>query len=92
MVFDAKLLEVMGGLTILANRIVAAIFTPIFDRYGFDKTILMYVAWIISGVFVWLSGINLFDTVFRSPVIGQIITALVAGGGANLLHDLTDKA
>jgi len=24
-------------------------------------------------------------------LIGQILTAIVAGGGSNLLHDLTDK-
>ncbi len=91
MSFDQNVLAIVTGLMILANRLVEAIFTPIFDRYELDKVWLMYIAWIVSGIFVWFSGVNLFTGIIPSDVVGKIVTAVVAGGGANLLHDLTDK-
>jgi hypothetical protein len=41
-------------------------------------------------VLVWLSGVNLFVEYIPNVLIGQALTAIVAGGGANLLHDLVD--
>jgi len=41
-------------------------------------------------VFVWFTGLNLFAPFIPNALIGQILTAVVAGGGANMLHDLTD--
>jgi hypothetical protein len=75
---------------VLANRLVEALVTPVFDKYDLDKFWLMYVAWIMSGVLVFLANVNLFEFVMPNVLIGQILTAVVAGGGANLLHDLTD--
>ncbi|MDX9810525.1 MAG: hypothetical protein RBT04_10280, partial [Sphaerochaetaceae bacterium] len=46
---------------------------------------------ILSGVFVWFTGLNLFAPFIPNALIGQILTAVVAGGGANMLHDLTDN-
>lgn len=92
MSFDQSILEIVVGLMVLANRLVEAVFTPIFDRHGLDKVWLMYIAWIVSGIFVWFSEVNLFTGIISSDVVGQIVTAIVAGGGANLLHDLTDKS
>jgi len=43
-------------------------------------------------VFVWLTGVNLFVAYIPNALVGKILTAVVAGGGANLLHDLTDKS
>ena len=51
----------------------------------------MYVAWVIAGVLVFLANINLFAAFIPNELIGKILTALVAGGGSNLLHDLTDS-
>lgn len=82
---------ILGGLAIIANRLVAALITPLFDKYGWDKFWILYIAWVVAGVLVWLSGANAFDTIFPSALVGQIVTALVAGGGANILHDLTDR-
>ncbi len=41
-------------------------------------------------MFVWFTGVNLFASFIPNALIGQILTAIVAGGGSNLLHDLTD--
>ncbi len=91
MEFDIVTLGVVIGMMVLANRLVAALVTPLFDKYGWDKFWLMYPAWILAGVLVWLTGANLFAAYIPNDLIGKILTAIVAGGGSNLLHDLTDK-
>ena len=91
MEFDVEIYLVVIGFMVLANRLVAALITPLFDKYNLDKFWLMYVSWAISGVLVWLSGANLFVSYMPDPLVGKVLTAIVAGGGANLLHDLTDR-
>jgi hypothetical protein len=91
MEFAPEILAVVVGFMVLANRLVEALITPIFDKYELEKFWLMYVAWAVSGVLVWLAGVNLFVEFMPDPLVGKILTAIVAGGGANLLHDLTDK-
>lgn len=91
MTFDPSILAIVAGFAVLANRLVAALITPIFDHYNWDRFPLMYIAWVIGGLFIGLSGANLFGGLIENAIVGQVLTALVAGGGANLLHDLTDK-
>ena len=91
MEFDLAVLGVVIGFMVLANRLVAALVTPLFERYGWDHFALMYIAWAIAGVFVWLSGVNLFTAYIPNELIGQILTAIIAGGGGNILHDITDQ-
>ena len=91
MEFDIATLGIVIGMMVLANRLVAALVTPIFEKYGLDKFWLMFVSWALSGVFVWLTGVNLFAAYIPNVLVGKILTAVVAGGGSNLLHDLTDK-
>ena len=91
MEFDIVTLGVVIGMMVLANRLVAALVTPLWDKYGWDKFWLMYPAWILAGVLVWLTGVNLFAAYIPNELIGKVLTAIVAGGGSNLLHDLTDK-
>lgn len=91
MEFDLATLGVVIGMMVLANRLVEMLVTPLFEKYNWDKFWLMYPAWILSGVFVWVTGLSLFTAFIPNELIGKILTAIVAGGGANLLHDLTDK-
>lgn len=91
MELPVSVLVVVIGFMVLANRLVDALITPIWDKYKIDKFWLKYIAWIASGILVWLTAANLFVDYIASPLIGQILTAIVAGGGANLLYDLTDK-
>jgi hypothetical protein len=42
-------------------------------------------------VLVFLANVNLFAAFIPNELIGKILTAIVAGGGSNLLHDLTDS-
>lgn len=91
MEFDVQVLGIVIGFMVLANRLVAALIRPIFEKYELDTFWLMFVAWIASGLLVWLADVNLFATFIPSVLVGKILTAIVAGGGSNLLHDLTDK-
>ncbi len=91
MVFPTATLEIVIGFMVLANRLVAALIVPLFEHYNWDKFAIMYISWAFAGVFVWLSGVNLFASLIPNVLIGQILTAVVAGGGGNLLHDITDQ-
>jgi hypothetical protein len=79
------------ALSIIANRLVEGLVVPVFDKFEWDKFWLLYVAWVVAGGIVWLAQINLFVEIFPSPLVGLILTAICAGGGANLLHDLVSK-
>jgi hypothetical protein len=91
MEFDAVILGVVLGFAILANRFVDMLVTPLFDKNGWDKFYLMYVAWGFASAFVAATQLNLFDAYIPNKIIGLVLTAIVAGGGANLLHDVSDK-
>lgn len=78
-------------LATIANRLVAGFITPLFDKFKLDKFYLMYVSWAIGGALVFLTGLNFFQYFIASSIVGQVLSAIVAGGGANLLHDLFDK-
>ena len=90
MSIDAGLLALAGFLATVVNRLVEGLIKPIFDKYKWDKFVLMYIAWAGGALLVFFTGINLFADVFVYPLVGQILTALVVGGGANLLNDLFD--
>jgi hypothetical protein len=91
MIFEPGVLSIVIGFMVLANRLVAALITPFFDKYNWDKFPLLYIAWAIAGVLVFLANVNLFAAFIPNELIGKILTAIVAGGGSNLLHDLTDS-
>lgn len=85
---NAGLLAMAGFLATVTNRLVEGLIKPVFVKYHLDTFWLMYVAWAVGAGLVFAANINLFPGVFTHPVIGQVLTALVAGGGANLLNDL----
>jgi hypothetical protein len=89
--FEEGLLVIIGSLVVLVNRFTEAFVTPIFDKFSLDKFWVMYIAWVIAGILVFLTGINVFAELIPNQIVGQILTALLGGGGANILHNLTDK-
>ena len=84
-------IEIAIFIIVVNERLVNALFVPVFDKFKWDKFWLMYVAWAFGGVLVWLTGVNLFASYIPNQLIGQILSALLAGGGSNLLHDIFDK-
>ena len=83
---------IVGFLATVAEAIVEGFIAPIFDRYEKlkpHKFWLFYVAWVVSGVLVFLSGVNLFEQFIPDyAVVGQVLTSVIAGRGSNFLHDL----
>ena len=91
MTFDPTILALLLGISTLANAIVAAIITPIFEKYHLDNFWIMYIAWVVAGVLVFLANINLFASVFPNQIVGLLVTAVIAGRASNILHDITDQ-
>jgi len=88
--------DITGGLAtaaflaIVANKLIEGLVAPIWNKAGLDRFYLLYVSWLVGGLLVWLSGVNLFKDLILSWPVGQVLTAIVAGGGASFLHDLFD--
>jgi hypothetical protein len=83
-------LGIVCFLAVIGNRLVEALVTPLFEKYGWDKFYIMLIAWVLTTGLVLLSGANLFEQYFDSVLAGKILTGVLAGGGANLLHDIFD--
>jgi hypothetical protein len=78
-------------IAIVNERLIEGFVAPIFDKFNIDKFWLKYIAWVTGGLLTWLTGVNLFQSYLPSVLAGLILTAIVAGGGSNLLHDLFDR-
>jgi hypothetical protein len=84
-------LAVVGFMAVLANRLVELIVKPFFDKYELDKFPLMYIAWLVAGLLCAATQVNIFAEYVPNPVIGLVLTAIVAGGGANMLNDFPKR-
>lgn len=89
--FEESIIIMVGSLVALVNALVEAGITPIFDKYNLDKFWIMYISWVLAAVLVFLAGLNIFDGIIASQLVGQILTAIIGGRGANILHDLVDR-
>jgi hypothetical protein len=50
--------------------------------------VMMVFSWLLIGLVVATTEINVFATFIPRPWIGYLLTAVLGGGGANFLHDL----
>lgn len=76
-------------LATVTNRLVEAVVAPVKQKYpSLDLWYLIYVAWVVGGLLAWLSGVNLFAEYLPGELVGRILTAIVVGGGANLIADM----
>ncbi len=89
---NGEMLIKLLAVAVIANRFVAALFDPIIEHFKWDRKWLMYIAWVIAGLLSWALKVNVFINSVESPVIGIILTAIFAGGGANIFHDGTDSS
>jgi hypothetical protein len=84
----AQALAVASFLVLSVNRFVDAGITPFFDKFKIDKFWLKYVSWILGGGLVFAAQLNLLSGLVPNQTLGLILTAIVAGGGPTLLHDI----
>jgi len=98
---NSNIFFVASSMIILANRLTEALLVPLFntinaslERRNYPKLpglILMYASWLLTSSLVALTGINFFAAIIPSPVAGLILTAIVCGGGANLVADVLKR-
>lgn len=80
-----------GLLALVANRLTEGLVTPVFEKLSWDRFWLQYVAWLVGGLLLFLADVNLMADYGLEGTVGIVVSALVAGGGANLLHDIFKK-
>ena len=89
---DVGPLAIVLFMILINERLVEVLYTRflkrLFERFAWDKSWLMLIAWLTGGLLVLATEINLFAEYIPNWWIGWILTGLVAGGGSNLLHDL----
>ena len=86
----AEALTIASFLAVVAKTLVEGLVTPLFDKFKWDKFWLLYVSWGVAAGVVALGQVNLFTGYIANPIVGFVLTALICGGGSNLIHDLFD--
>jgi uncharacterized BrkB/YihY/UPF0761 family membrane protein len=85
-------LVIASFLSLVANRIVEAVVQPLKLKFPkLDLWWLIYVTWLIGGVLGYAAGVNLFSEYLPNVLIGRVLTAIVIGGGSNLIADTFRK-
>lgn len=85
------ILTAASFLILVTERIAAALLAPVRLRWpALDLWWVIYPTWILGGLLAWVAGLNLFTLIIVGfdPTVGRILTAIVVGGGSNLLHDI----
>ena len=85
-------LAVAAFLSLVNTTIVDYLVRPIKIKFPtLDTWWMVYVSLFTGGVLVWFAGINLFGSYLPDYTVGRILTAIVAGGGSNLLYRVFDR-
>lgn len=76
------------------NRLIEYFVSPLFEAYWPDgRRWLLYVAALTGGLLSFLAGIDLLAA--AGVDLGQpanlIVSAVIVGGGANLIHDVLSE-
>lgn len=81
-------LYIVAFVVVVGERLTEALARPLFTRFNWDTFWLLYVAWLICSGLVALTQVNLFAAYIPDALAGLILTAIVAGGGSNFLHEI----
>jgi hypothetical protein len=60
---------------------------PLLDRWW-----LIYVALVAGGLLSWFCGLNIFSELPIPSTVGMVLTALLVGGGSQLLHTIIARS
>ena len=90
-ILNPQSIAVVLFLAILVERLVEYFAVPIFTALGIARSWLLYVA-LITGLLIGIPArISIFAPGLFGDTLGVIITAILIGGGSNLIHDLTTR-
>ena len=53
---------------------------------------LIYVSLVVGAVLGWFFEVNVFAMLAIPAIVGRIVTALLIGGGTQVLHKVVNKA
>lgn len=82
-------LAVVLFLAFVNMKVIDYLIAPLFERFNLDKGLLLYVALLTGFALGMTVDTALFlPTLFIYPVVGRIVTAVLIGGGSNLIHDI----
>ena len=83
-----ELLATAMFMALVANRLIEALVVPLFEKFQWDKFFLQYISWAVGSGLVALSSVNLFTAYVPNAYVGLVLTAIVCGGGSNIIADL----
>lgn len=76
-------------LSLLVNRIIEGVARPVRKQWpSVNLWWLIYVAWLVGGLLAFLADINLVPELFPDPLVGRVVSAVIIGGGANLIKSI----
>lgn len=88
----AKDLAIVTFLVLVNERVFELIWEKflkkLWNKFNLDPDWAMLLSWISGSGLVLLSHVNLFSGYIVSDTAGWIATAVFAGGGSNLLHEI----
>jgi len=84
----------LGLLLATANlKIIDYLAGPVRKRYpAADLWWLLYLALATGFCIAWFAPVNLFGELMPNVIVGRILTGILVGGGASLIHDVFDSA
>jgi len=81
------MIETALFISVLVNRLVEGIVQPFRQKYpDYDFWWLIYAAWVLAGVICFSADINLLKDIISNEILGKVVTAVIVGGGANLIR------
>jgi hypothetical protein len=88
---DIQVFFALVVLSIVVEKLIAAIIQPIFVKFKWDTWWLLYVSFVVGGLLGWATGLNAFPAMFQAAWVGRLLTALACGAGPTFLYDLIDN-
>ena len=78
-------------LAIANQKIIDYLFAPVRQKFpDLDMWWVLYVALASGFALGWFSEVNLFAQYIPAVTAGRVISAVLVGGGASLIHDIFD--
>jgi len=76
-------------LAVVNQKIVDYLAAPIRTHFpDLDLWWLIYVALVTGAAIAWFANVNLFGDYVPDALAGRILSMIVIGGGASLIHDI----
>lgn len=94
-IFVKEAVVVVLAFALINNRIIEMIVKPLWDKavekWKWDNSLLIYIALATGAILSVAADLNVFTEIV-SPLVGKALTAIMLGGGANLINDITRKS